>query len=309
MKNTIKYILIFTFCLLIVSLKAQEYHAEAKLDSNRMLIGDHVKLHLSYSWSINKTMLLPMMHDSSFHGLEIIEYYKPQLDTINNMVIYKQQYTLTSFDSGTYIIHPIPFYDNDSTLLATTQTLKIQVNTLNVDTTLAIKDIKPPFKAPLTFKEIVTYVIMSAVIIALILLIILLILRLKNKISTFSIKKEIPLEPAHRIALRALESLRLKKLWQQGEYKLYYSELTEILRMYMENRWGIQAMEMVSDEIIHALHQQRVAEHLIQKVSYTLHHSDMVKFAKGQPLSDENQLSFDNIVIFVKETKIIEENA
>lgn len=305
MKNPVKHIFIVILYLFNASLNAQEYHAQAVLDTNRILIGDHVKLHLSYSGNIDKNVLFPILHDTSFHGLEIIEYCKPQLDTINNTFFFKQQFTLTSFDSGTYNIPSILFYDNDSTLLATTKALKIQVSTLTIDTTLAIKDIKPPFKAPLTLKEILIYAIMMMIFLV---LIILLILRLKNKKSTFPIKKAMPHEPAHNIALRNLETLRLKKLWQQGEYKLYYSELTEILRVYLENRWGIQAMEMVSDEIIHALHQQKIAENLIQKVTYTLYHSDMVKFAKGQPLSDENQLSFDNIIVFVNETKVIEEN-
>ncbi|MBP7102638.1 MAG: hypothetical protein KBA86_05260 [Bacteroidales bacterium] len=308
-KNTVKHIFIFAFCLMTVLVNAQEYHAEARLDSNRILIGDHVNLHLYYSGNINSKVLFPIIHDTSFHGLEIIEYYKPRLDTINNTIIFKQQFTLTSFDSGTYSIPSILFYDNDSTLLATTQALKIQVNTLTIDTALAIKDIKPPLNAPLTLKEVLTLALISVSIIAFLVLIIVSIRRFKKKkIKSFT-QKTIPLEPAHCIALRNLEALRLKKLWQQGEYKLYYSELTDILRIYLENRWGIQAMEMVSDEIIHALLQHKIAENLIQKVTYTLYHSDMVKFAKGQPLSDENQLCFDNIVIFVKETKVIEEKA
>lgn len=307
MKNTIKHLILIVFCVFPFLLNAQPYHAEASIDSNQILIGDHLKLHLSYSGDIKTQILFPFLSDTCFNGIEIIERFTPYLDTTNNILNYKQQFILTSFDSGTYVIPPIHFFDSDSVLIASTQPIQLRVNTLNVDTTLAIKDINPPFKVPITLKEILPFILMGVLIIVIIVLLILLILRIKRKQPILpKIKEKVHL-PAHVIALKDLETLRLKKLWQQGEYKLYYSKLTNILRVYLENRWDIQAMEMVSYEIIDSLHQQEIEQHLIDKIKYTLHHSDMVKFAKGEPISDENQLSFDNIVYFVNETKETEE--
>lgn len=307
MNNTIKHFILIIFCVFSFLLNAQPYHAKADIDSNQILIGDHLKLHLSYSGNINTHILFPLLSDTCFHGIEIIEHFKPYLDTTNNILNYKQQFTLTSFDSGTYVIPSIHFFDSDSVLIASTQPIQLRVNTLRVDTALAIKDIKPPLNVPITLKEILPFILMGVLIIVIIVLLILVILKIKRKQPILpKIKEKVHL-PAHVIALKELESLRLKKLWQQGEYKLYYSTLTNILRVYLENRWNIQAMEMVSYEIITALHQQKIEQYLIDKIKYTLHHSDMVKFAKEEPLSDENQLSFDNIVYFVNETKEAEE--
>ena len=116
-------------------------------------------------------------------------------------------------------------------------------------------------------------------------------------------KRRKPDEPAHLIALRALEALRQKKLWQEGRHKAYHSELSDILRNYMYKRWDIPAMEMVSDEILEALEAKAIAPQLLNAIRTALRTADSVKFAKACPLPDDNSQAFQAVYDFVTATK------
>merc|ERR1711991_172090 len=113
-----------------------------------------------------------------------------------------------------------------------------------------------------------------------------------------------PKLPAHVIALSELDKLKTRKLWQDGRFKLYYTELTDIIRTYLDNRYGIEAMEMTSDEIMDALLSNKsIDEKLKAKLKDTLLTSDLVKFAKQKPLATENDNNWSNMVDFVEGTK------
>ena len=116
--------------------------------------------------------------------------------------------------------------------------------------------------------------------------------------------------PAHVTAMQALQALAEKQLWQSGQCKLFYTELTDILRRYIEERYKVSAMECTTDEILDELIELTMA----QKSSYSnlkevLQLADLVKFAKYQPLADENQMAFMNARLFVEQTKesVVEE--
>lgn len=311
MKKIINYCIISILLgVFSATLHAQTYSSYAKVDTTHVLIGDHLKLQLSLTTDFQTKALFPLLTDTCIQGFEIIKQNSIQSDTHENQINFYQDIILTSFDSGVYTIPSFQFYDSDSLLLSQTLPLQITVHTLAVDTASSlIKGVKPPLQVPITLKEILYYLSISLLIIASVALIVFLFLRIRKKKSILPKAKEKPALPAHVIALQALEELRLKRLWQQGEIKAYYSELTDILRIYLENRWNIKAMEMVSFEIINALKQINIEENLTNKIQYTLSHADMVKFAKGQPISDENQLSFDYIVLFVNETKLLTEES
>ena len=119
-----------------------------------------------------------------------------------------------------------------------------------------------------------------------------------------------PLLPAHVMALQALEALAERKLWEGGQAKLYYTELTDILRRYIEQRYQVSAMECTTDQILEEL----IELTMQQKASYTnlrdvLQLADLVKFAKYEPVADENKMAFMNSRLFVEQTKesVVEE--
>ena len=109
--------------------------------------------------------------------------------------------------------------------------------------------------------------------------------------------------PAWQQALESLDRIESLKLWQTGRYKEYYTGITDVLRIYLENQFQIPAMEMISAEIIESLERDPSLNAQKEKVMQVLNLADLVKFAKEQPLPAENQLSLDNTREFVNSTK------
>jgi hypothetical protein len=304
MKKTSILIIILAFCGNIVA----QTSAEARLDSNNILVGDQVNLMLHFSSKDNVHAIFPSYCDTCISGIEIVRRFP--VDTLNKEsgIELQQKWIITAFDSGTYIIPPFSFYGMDSTILAQTESLLLNVRTIPVDTALAIKDIKEPLSAPLTFREILPFIIIALVIFGLFVAGFFIIRHFKSKKKPKNpLQKEKPKLPAHVIALQELDKLWNKKLCQTGHVKQHYSELTDIVRTYMENRWDINAMEMVSSEIIEALEPLHLSTEVLKKLEQTLNLADMVKFAKGNPLPDENNSSYHNIVDFVQMTKEVKE--
>lgn len=128
---------------------------------------------------------------------------------------------------------------------------------------------------------------------------------IKGKVPTF-LKIKSP-EPAHIIALRKLELIKKEKIWQKGEYKEFYVQLTNVVREYIDKRFGVFAMEMTSSEIIENTTEVLESDDLLGKLTQILTLADAVKFAKAQPLQNENDLSIKNAFEFVDQTKEIEE--
>jgi hypothetical protein len=288
---------------LSVHLQAQNTVAKAQLDSNNIMIGDQVALTLTFSSEENSFVSFPLYCDTCIEGIEIVR--QSSIDTVKDESGYRlsKQLIITAFDSGAYIIPPIPFYGQDSLLLAETEPLLLTVSTLPVDTALAIKDIKDPLSAPITIREALPYIIGALLVLGLVIGGLFLIQYLSNRKKPKLVTKEKPKIPAHILALQKLNELWQKKLYQSGYVKQYYSELSDIVRVYIEHRWDVDAMEMVSSEIITALSTLDIPTEAMLKLQQVLYLSDMVKFAKANPLPDESSACYQNSVDFVQMTK------
>jgi len=121
--------------------------------------------------------------------------------------------------------------------------------------------------------------------------------------------KPAPPLPPHVVAIRALEALHHRKLWQNGKFKHYYSELTDILRTYLVGRYGIGAMEMTSDEIVEALRavpEEELPKKASMDLTAILRDADLVKFAKAEPDAEQNENDYTKAYYFVEETKLQE---
>jgi len=114
------------------------------------------------------------------------------------------------------------------------------------------------------------------------------------------------LVPPYDRAIQALHELKDSKLWQQGQEKAYYTTLTEILREYIDERFHINAMEMTSSQIIETLHRNEETKAVNRQLRDILEMADFVKFAKMNPLPDENDLSLMNAYLFINQTKVEE---
>jgi hypothetical protein len=303
-----KYIItIFMFAGLTFNLQGQYSGATARLEKDNIQIGDQVKLELTVTVPARSLVEWPILLDTLTMNVEILR--KSGLDTVTSdkeQFTLKQELIITSFDSGSYVIPPIPFKYNQKgdtlTYFTETSPVNLDVQTIKTDHAKDIRPIKPPLKAPVTLRELLPWIGLAVLLFALAALVYYYIKRRKQKkpVVVSRLKTNIP---PYEAAIEALESLRLKKLWQAGRVKEYYSELTDIVREYIELRFPVRALEMTTGEIEAALRQTDVNSSAREKLHKTLILADLVKFAKEQPLPLENDQSLSQCVDFVRETR------
>jgi hypothetical protein len=278
-----------------------------------MLIGDQVRLNITFSHPTGAQVRWPVIGDTILKTIQVISRSKidSSLSADKKTVTLHQNFLLTSFDSGFYTIPPIRFYYRDlpdtAVRFVQSETLLLSVHTMAVDTTKIIKPIKGPLSVPLTFREILPWLIVAVVVILAILALMYYLKKRKKAEPVFTIRSRVQLPP-HEVALKELEKLRVKKLWQAGRTKDYHTELTDILRKYLEERFNIMALEMTSQEILDSVRiHNNLQNNSIEKLNYILMLADLVKFAKMAPLPAENEMSMEQAVAFVLETAVIKE--
>jgi hypothetical protein len=294
--------------LIAGTVNAQRIKATASLDSANILIGDQVKLFLEIDHPKNVEVQFPAVPDTITDLIEIIS--KSAVDTFElddeKFMKQIQSYTITCFDSGSYRIPPYWFkIDADGNIDSVPSNgVSLHVYSMEIDTTQGPTDIKMPYGAPLTLKEVTPYILGVILIGAIIFLILYSIKRKKNNKPIFT-RPQKPKEPAHIIAIRELDRIKTEKVWQKGKTKQYYSEVTDALRTYIEDRFEIRAMEQTSDETIESFRIQKdlLNEKNFSNLSQILKLADLVKFAKYQPLPDDDNLSLVNAYFFVNDTK------
>ncbi|MDI6780189.1 MAG: hypothetical protein QME25_08400 [Bacteroidota bacterium] len=281
---------------------AQDVVVSARIDTNNILIGDQVNLHINLEYPKNAKITWPQIPDL-LEGFEIINRTQPVSKQSNQKIIEQNVFTITAFDTGIFIVPPLNFaysLHNDTTrYLASTSPLLVRVHSVGVDTTAEIKDIKPPLSVAITFAEILPYLI--GIVAACIIIYLIYYLKTRKKPGFMEIFSK-PKRPAHEIALESLQSLEAEKLWQRGEVKLYHSKLSDIIRIYIENRFDINAMESTTGEILVDLHSINLNGKLTDSLREMLTLADLVKFAKAQPLPNENDLSLKIAYEFVQRT-------
>lgn len=303
---------ITVFGLQSVTSFAQEVSVTATLDTTEILIGQQTKLTLRVEYSTMQGDVkidFPNISDTIIKQIEVIdksaiEKYIPDSSNLKRLGM-KQALIITSFDSGYYAIPPFRFIINgDSTNAVETEALLLSVNTVAVDTTQNIKDIKPPFEVPFSWREYLPYMYWGlTALIALAGITLLIIYLVKKKRIQPVPKVVISNVPPHVTAIQRLEKLREEKLWQQGKIKQYHSEISEILRQYIEQRFYIPAMEQVTEEILYSIRTILIDEEHKMKLKQILILADLVKFAKEHPLPHENEQSWIIAYDFINATK------
>jgi hypothetical protein len=288
--------------------QAQRLKASARLDSTNILIGDQIKLFLEIDYPTDFEVEFPVVPDTLQGLIEVLD--RSGIDTIDldneNFQKQIQAYTITSFDSGSYRIAPKWFkiIKNGKIDSIPTNGVTLQVHTMVIDTTRGLTDIKMPYDAPVTLKEVTPYILGVILIGAIIFLILYSIKRKKKNQPLFKLPVK-PKEPAHVIALRELDRIKNEKIWQKEKTKQYYSEVTDVLRNYIEERFDIPAMEQTTDEILNSFKYRKdlLSDKTFQNLSQILTLADLVKFAKYKTLPDDDNLTLVNSYFFVNETK------
>ena len=296
--------------------------AVAEIDTPWVFIGMPRVLHLEITVPEGTQVQWPQSVQSQ--GIIATDYQEPskqyllefgpdtrlQIDTVmqNGVVTYRQDLQFFAFDSAAMVISPFKFIVNGADTVSTqVVALKVEQPFAEIpDDVSAMQDLKPVMKPDFVIWDYVRMMIWPLVILLVIVAIVLLYLylrpRLKGKAAV--VEKIVPQLPPHVLALNALNDLSARKLWQQGLHKQFHTELTEILRTYIEQRYHVPAMEKTSDEILEELIELTIS----QRSSYSnlkevFQIADLVKFAKYEPLPDENQLVFMNSRLFIEQTK------
>jgi len=299
--------MLFIFAAMTGAVSGQYNGATARLEKNAIQIGDQVKFELTLTVPAGSRVQWPMLLDTLTGNVEILK--KSGIDTVSSgkdQFTLKQELTITSFDSGSYVVRPILFKyaQKGDTLTYYTETtaVTLDVQTIQTDPAKDIRPIKPPLSAPVTFRELLPWIGLVVLLFALAAFVYYYLKKRKQAkpVVTARLKTSIP---PYEAAIEALESLRLKKLWQSGRVKEYYSEMTDIVREYIELRFPVRALEMTTGEINAALRQTEVNSSAREKLHQALVLADLVKFAKEQPQPLENDACLNQCMDFVRETK------
>jgi len=260
---------------------SQENPVSLAIDTANIKIGEHIQ----YKISVLKkgTVIFPKLQLDSSGKVEVVESLP--VDTLKDT--YEKKYVLTSFDSGRYTIPKQQVLINNKAFFS--DSLLVSVATVKVDTLkqqmFPIKAIKSEPKTFDDYKPMLWWIILILVLIATALYFI---FRKKEE-------KEVPIVVVAPIqeALQRLKELDEKQLLQQNKIKIYYTELTDIVRTYIEKDIYIPALESTTNELIETINDFNessklgISKETIQQLKEVLESADMVKFAKSKPIVDE----------------------
>ena len=302
----LKYIcLLGILFILLIRVNGQEIRLKTALEHDSIWLGDQIKLMVVVEQSAGLKIDFPHLPDS-IQKIEILK--KSKIDTSKldgTRLQLKQTYLVTCFDSGAHYIPAFyfRFKNGDHTDSLKSNDLTLFVKYPNVDLKKGPVDIKKPFKAPVTFKENAPWLLAKILLEAIEFLVIYAISR-RNKNRPLFQRPPKPKLPPHVIALQELDKLKSENLWQQEKVKDYYTRLTDIIRVYIEDRFVMAAMEQTTPEILNGFKslKTQIDTKSVLELKEILELADLVKFAKLTPLPDENFNMLTNAYLFVKET-------
>lgn len=284
--------------------------AEMQLDTNHIRIGEQTVLRIQFDYPNPAEDALigwPQYDEYLTNEIEIIDKtvdYESLIDTVNKIYRREQQLTISAFEPGKFTIPEQEITWNDNKIK--TNTLDLLVETVEVDTSKGIVDIKPIYGVEYSFSEkfkdwFKTYWYVFAGI-ALVVAIFFLFRWIKSR-KKDEPEPEKPKVPAHITALSVLNDLLVNEKWRDENKKEYYSLLTDTVRKYLEERFHIFAMEKTTREILADLRNADMDDKDKVNLKKILSQADMVKFAKFKPMHDDGYLSLQQSIDFVERTR------
>lgn len=293
------------------SAAAPDITVKATLDSATLEMGRVTALHVEVFGTIDATdstatAVALQIPDSLKSVIEVAGITEPEVTNLGNgRARILRDIIIQSFDSGIYTIPPVLYFADDSVYRSNETILKVYPVAVDSLTTIndysdvvapnrQLLDYLPDWMVKWGWWALLAVVIIAAAIYIYI---------RKRKgaaiIPAAPVKKEDPVDAA----LRQLGELREEKLCQRGEEKTYYTRLTDILRIYLHDRFGINAMEMTSTQIRRALSSHNATRMSTDLMSRILEMADFVKFAKVRPLPEDNVAVMNEAVKFVDDTR------
>ena len=303
---------IYNILLLIAVSLAQNAHAagrsqiKASLDSLQLTMGQQTIARVDIVKGADAPSELLVDKNAFPAQVEIIDWLEGDTPDIGNgLVEIKRGLLIQSFDSGVYTIPPFLLVSGPDTIRSNSLSLKVNP----VDVT-ALTDIHPiadvaEFDSkwydwlPDWITDYWVYILLGLLIIAGGVCAYL-IMSKKVNVTILPQKKRLPPD---QIAFNRLNALKEAQLWEKGQEKEYYTRLIDILRDYLQERFGINAMEMTSSQILKALRANEETRLSHSRMERVVEIADFVKFAKVRPLPDDNVRAFSDAMQFVEETR------
>jgi len=274
---------------------------KAKIDAQQITVGDQARVFIEAT-IFNKDLVVKWAKiPDTINQLEFVE--KGKIDTLKEdaHITYKQRLLVTGFDSGRFVIPAFHFVVNQPGGIIdslSTDSFFLDISTLAVDTTKAIKPIKSILEIKTSWLDYIGIIIGSLVVItAISALTYYIIKKCKNKVPLLANLN--PSETLEEKTLKELKALENEELWQKDKVKLYYSKLTEIIRVYLEERYKIATLEQTTDEILIQLKRNSTISKHYQILRLLFEISDLAKFAKATPLPQEHIQCMEIAVEFV----------
>jgi hypothetical protein len=275
----------------------------AGTDRDTIFIGQPVRLMMEAR--------LPLGSQVQWYAADSIPHFdfveKGKLDstTDGGVTVYRQFFSVTSFDSGTWYIPPLEVgVDNKK---YHTDSIRIEVGYSKFDPGQPYHDIKEIVDVENPDVKYVVWVLLGLTLLAIALAIFL--LRKKQVFDAAAPIPVVPQWPPFEEAMKALEELKAKNLPQGGQIKIYYTTLNDILRQFVLRKLHIASMEKTNEELIVQIRQLRLAPDHFSQLAEALRMSDSVKFAKFQPGASSNDMNFDIIESSVRLLNEIESSA
>ena len=304
-----KYVLFLMLALTALGLKAQNVEVEGKVNDTKVQVGKPFTLDLSlkvpYGWFVEWN---DFAIDTLSERIDIIKRGNVErtADADSNVIV-KQQLTLMTFDTGQIQLPAVGLtyaqsFDDPMRLQAFTEPIDLYATTIVVDTLQPYKPIVEPIAAPIQMKEVYPW-LLAVLLLAL---------------AAFSVwywrkhrKTKVDAEgniirgqviPPYDKAVGDLKRLREEKMWQSGKVKEYFSSLTDIAREYIEGQFGVNAVEMTTDDILEEIKPLRFPKETYDKLKGTMEVADLVKFAKYSASTLESDTALSSMTEFVNES-------
>lgn len=307
-------LLLSIFLVLTKMVFSQNVNIKTTIDTAQIIIGDPIQLTLKATFD-PQNFIIHLPHiDDTFNHFEVVEIQKTDTTQAGNLSTIIQKITITNFDSGAWYIPVLEYkispLNGTNPYIMHSDSIRVQVQTIAADTSKPFKPIFGIREVNRPIAQIIQYILIGLIALATILF---LIYYLRKKAKQKGPKPK-PLEPTllpHEKALKQINHLKAENAWQNQNQKQYFTDLTDVVRTYLEEQFQIDSFEKTSAEIISQVKKVKALSTSRQALRNLLELADVVKFAKGKPTEDEClqtlEQSIQIIIESYKKVKPIEE--
>ena len=302
-----KIVLFLCFMLTSLFVRAQ-VSVNVKIDSSAIFIGEQAHIDLKVTAGVKDNVAMPVLAGKMLtKGIEVLKEETLAVEKLNDgrQTAVTKRFTITSFDSANYYIPPFKVEVNGKEYKSNNLALKVE--TLNVDTLHVDRFFGPKgiMDVPFSWKDWQGVFLLTLLLLVLLAFAGYIALQLHNNRPILRHIRLRPILPPHLWAIKEIEKINKEKAVVEDS-KQYYSELTDVLRSYIQKRYGFNAREMTSGEIIERLTANQDEEMLreLQELFYT---ADLAKFAKLQTQLNENDQNLLRAMNFINATKAEEQ--